>query len=168
MPFGCIAALVAALAMVTGCAPAGAGAGAADPAAARPAHLYPWFHAGPSPTASSIEYALYQDAHEIDLEECPFYLLSCTWNSPGQPGARLQVDDARCSPAGPFNDRCTFRLTETVAGREAVRSRCEGRFETVGTSEQPARWGVDYGHGETDPPPAIICRSGRVERRAVW
>lgn len=161
---GQIGAIVAALAVLGGCAPA-----ATPVAVSRPADHHPWFSSGPTPTEHSIANALYHDAYAIDVRECPFYLARCvrTRDLRSLP-VRLAVHEVHCSPVAEEQDRCSFRLTETEEGRGVVRSRCTGYFNIVGTSHDPMRWGVDYRHAEDDPPPAIVCRSGRSERRAVW
>jgi hypothetical protein len=157
---GRIVAIVAALAVLGGCAPA--------VTIDRPADQFPWIMSGPTPTARSIAYALYQDAYAIDLRECPFYLARCvrTYDLRLLP-VRIEVDEVRCSPEPGWHDRCSFRLTETKAGHDVVRSRCTGHFEVVGTSHDPMRWGVNYFHLRDESQPAVICRRGRTERRAV-
>ncbi len=163
-----IVAVMAALAVTSGCVPATTAGGPPAPAAwNRPADQHPWFMSGPTPTASAIENALYQDAYNIDLSECPFYLVTCvrTRGERRTPNFQLEVDEVRCSPVAEWQDQCTFRLTETIADGTSVRSQCSGNFEVVGTSHDPHRWGVDY--GEDDAQPAVVCRRGRTERRAV-
>jgi hypothetical protein len=155
--------IVAALAVTSGCAGAGPSG-----ASLRPAHLDPWRAAGVTPTASSIEYALYEGAHDADVEQCPFHLATCMWRRSGaQPRARarLTVDRVRCTFVAGFQDRCTFRLTETIPGHDPVRSRCTGHFTPAGTSHDPARWEIDYyGRGSPITGPALVCRRGSIER----
>lgn len=168
---GQVVAIMAALAVLGGCAPAATAPGTPTPVAFnRPADQHPWFTSGPTPTERSLANALYQDAYAIELTECPFYLARCkrTRGDMRSLHVRLEVDEIQCSPVADWQDRCSFRLTETEAGRNVVRSRCAGHFNVVGTSHDPMRWGVDYQHAGDDSPPAIICRRGRTERRAVW
>ncbi len=156
--------VVTALATASGCA---------SPAAVpRPAHLDPWRGVGTTPTASSITDALYEGAHDSDLERCPFHLATCMWRrSAAQPRARarLTVDQVKCTPVEAFQDRCTFRLTETIPGHDPMRSRCTGYFTVTGTSHDPSRWEIDY-HGRGAPltGPALVCKRGRVERYGEW
>lgn len=154
---GRIAAIMAALAVVGGCARAATFDRPAD-------HIFS-SGAGPAPTAHSIADALYRDAYGLDIQECPFFLARCIQANRNMRllHVRLVADEVQCSPVAQWTDRCSFRLTETE-GREVVRSRCTGYFGIVGTSHDPFRWGVDYGDYSR---PAIICRSGRTERRAV-
>jgi hypothetical protein len=176
MSLGAMAAVMAALAMLAGCVPAASEGGTAPPVSwRRPAHLDPWYSAGTSPTAHAIEIALYEDTYEIDLSECPFHLAACEWvrapHSRGvrrTPHAELKVDEVQCSPVAEWQDRCTFRLTERIAGQAAVRSRCSGYFNVVGHSHMPSRWGVDYRWSGDDSQPAMVCKRGRTERRALW
>jgi hypothetical protein len=79
--------IVAALAATSGCASAGPSG-----AILRPEHLDPWRAAGVTPTASSIEYALYEGSHDADVEQCPFHRATCTWRRSGaQPKARARL-----------------------------------------------------------------------------
>lgn len=169
---GRIVAIMAALAVLGGCAPAATAPGTPTPVAFdRPADHFPWFSSGPTPTEHSIANALYLDAYAIDLTECPFYLARCVrtrGDAMRRLRVRLEVDEVQCSPVADWKDRCSFRLTETEAGHDVVRSRCTGNFNIVGTAHDPMRWGVDYDHAGDDSQPAIICRRGRTERRAVW
>lgn len=156
--------IVAALVVAGGCRASAGG----DAASLRPAQLDPWRAAGATPTASSIEYALYEGAHDSDMEQCPFHLATCVWRRPtAQPRARarLTVDRVRCTAVAGFQDRCTFRLTETIPGHDPVRSRCTGHFTPVGTSHDLARWEIDwYGRGAPRTGPALVCKRGRVVR----
>lgn len=151
--------VVAALAATSGCASAGPSG-----ASLRPAHLDPWRAAGVTPTASSIEYALYEGAHDADVEQCPFHLATCPTAQP-RARARLTVDRVRCTAVAGFQDRCTFRLTETIPGHDPVRSRCSGHFSPVGTSHDLARWEIDwYGRAAPKTGPALVCKRGRIQR----
>src|SRR5687768_17491496 len=122
---GQIVAIMAALAVLGGCAPAATAPSTPTPVAFnRPADRHPWFSSGPTPTERSIANALYQDAYALDISECPFYLARCERTRDMRTlRVQLEVDEIQCSPVADWQDRCSFRLTETEAGRN-VRSRC--------------------------------------------
>jgi hypothetical protein len=152
--------LLAALALlaVSGCAPdssAAPASTAAPPTWTREPGNAPWFMSGLTPTADSIAYALYDDVYEIDGERCPFHLYTCARANIGGP-ADFAVSAVRCRPLAEYEESCTFRLLERHPGVGAIASRCKGRFEIVGTSEEPSRWGVKY--NLDDETPLIVCR----------
>lgn len=115
----------------------------------------PWPSSGLTPNADSIRYALYEDVYELDNESCPFLLATCSDSNDSADKAIFRVEDVSCRAVAKHEERCRFSLTERLPGRAPVRSRCTAFFETVGTSHDPMRWGVDYDDYDN---PRMKCR----------
>jgi hypothetical protein len=115
---------------------------------------FPWDHTGITPTADSIRLALSLDVVGLENDPCPFRLAPCA-DGPGPTGFTFQVANVACRPVERLEDSCRFDLVERRGGATA-RSRCEARFEIVGTSHDPMRWGV-AGDDDAD----IRCRRQR-------
>jgi hypothetical protein len=150
------AGLLIALLLVSGCAGDAAEGGRGDRAAwTRLADHAPWFMSGLSPTADSIRFALYDDVYGIDAVPCPFARNSCA--AANRPADRelFEVERVRCRATAEEEDRCRFTLVELGPDGARIRSRCTGRFEIVGTSDYPSRWGVKYGDYDD---PLLTCR----------
>ena len=115
----------------------------ADPEGwARDPALDPWASSSVSPTADSIAFALNEDAYQLDWENCPFVAHSCSDGNRSATEDFIAVEQVRCRPTGPDNDRCRFTLVERIADGTRVKLRCTGDFEIVGHSHYPMRWGI--------------------------
>ncbi|HLM66750.1 MAG TPA: hypothetical protein VK358_04440 [Longimicrobium sp.] len=122
----------------------------------RPETADPWRQLGPSPTVAWVEQALRSHQRHQPPSSCPFQLLRC---GRSEPGSALGVDRLACRAVDRYTDRCSFRLTETVPGREGGRPRsatsaCTAIFTPVFGAHFPAEWALSW---FPEHAPALRC-----------
>lgn len=154
MPFLQFLIVCAALALgASGCAARTAETDAVHPRGiVRDERLDPWKQIGRSPTVEFVEIALHDVVAYGYPEVCPFRLLSC---GTAAPRSALRVDALSCRAVSEYDDRCSFRVTEFIAGADGrrartARSRCTGTFVPTATSHSPWVWSVS---GPPEHPP---------------
>lgn len=124
----------------------------------RPLTHWPWFSASVTPTPGDIQDAMgWAYRGTWTGGRCPFSLLRCHMNGPPLQAQVLTITHVECRYVEEYMDRCSFRMTETVAGSPPARSRCTALLGIVGTSHSLPTWEV-YSPGTA---PQVTCTRER-------